>query len=364
MRYNLAVTTACLAATSVASPSPTSPSSGVSRRDGLGLLSQLPANVVSSFTADPVFSDNFSGPAGAFQDAKWQYYNGSGTTKPVNDETEIYPQQGQTCALSGQNTLQIAPQKVGGNLVSCRLSSAQSWKAEIGQKIAFVANLRLGTSTQKLGGFWPAFWALGEDGRSGPNTPWPTCGEIDTMENINGDGIIHSTVHCGPACKDNPGAYEGITGMTTGDAYTMGDYATFAHIIDRTDPDETQHSITFYVNQVQVNKVTYANLVGNDASTAKASWAALTDAPFYIVMNVALGGGWPGPVDPNLPMGLASGMEVKGVEVHLTGGAAASGAPAASTPAASAGVTAAPAPSGSAAAPAPAQKRATSSFTA
>jgi hypothetical protein len=373
MRYNLAITASYLATISYASPGLVSPGSGIFARGAAPSLDGLPAEVQAAFTGKPIFASDFSGPAGAFQSPDWQYYNATGDTAPVNAEREIYPETGQTCALSG-NGLQFAPKKdSSGNIISCRLSSTGSWQAKEGEKIIFAANLQLGTGTSPLNGFWPAFWALGENGRSGPKTPWPQCGEIDTMENINGANEIHSTVHCGPACKDNPGSYDGITATTP---YTIGKTATFAHVIDRT--VKGSETITFYVNGQSLNVI-------EQASVDAASWTVLAGSPFYIVMNVAIGGSWPEsvtPFNPDLPMGPESGMLVNWVQVlsSSSSGAASPGAspqvPSSSSSGAAASVASPAAPGIAAAAPVaspgapvveaavPARKRATRSFTA
>lgn len=319
MRYNLAITAACLAATSYALPGPASPSSGIFARGGAPNLDGLPAEVQAAFPGKPVFVSDFSGPAGAFQSPAWEYYNATGKIETVNKERQIYPQTGQPCELTGQGGLQFTPKKnAAGNIISCRLSSTGSWQAQKGEKIIFAANIKLGTGTGSLNGFWPAFWALGQSMRSG--TEWPFCGEIDTMENINAANEIHSTVHCGPACNDP-------TGIPTTAPYTMGQTATFAHVIDRT--VEGSETITFYVNGQSLKEIKQGDV--KDA----ASWTALAHSPFFIVMNVAIGGQWPegkAQFDPNLPLGPETGMLVNWVQVlkSSVSGAAPVGGPAVS----------------------------------
>lgn len=120
-------------------------------------------------------------------------------------------------------------------------------------------------------GIWPAFWMLGSNFRE---TGWPNSGEIDIMENIGKEPKnIYGTVH-GPGYS---GA-NGIGSHITGDADYADDYHVYA--IDW-DPD----AIRWYVDGEMFNIVTQADL-GNR------KW--VFDHEFFILLNVAVGGAWPG----------------------------------------------------------------------
>ncbi len=123
-------------------------------------------------------------------------------------------------------------------------------------------------------GLWPAFWMLGDNiDRVG----WPACGEIDIMENIGREpGIVHGTVH-GPN-------YSGANGV--GGAYTLGsgafadDYHVFA-------VEWNASSMQWFVDGTLYRTVLPSDLPG--------SW--VFDHPFFIILNVAVGGYWPGNPD-------------------------------------------------------------------
>lgn len=118
-------------------------------------------------------------------------------------------------------------------------------------------------------GIWPAFWMLGEDIET---NPWPACGEIDIMEHIGREPTrIYGTVH-------GPG-YSGSGGV--GHSTTVTDVSTTFHVYAvEWEPQE----IRWYVDDVEYFKVTPDMLPG--------TW--VYDHPFFILLNLAVGGYWPG----------------------------------------------------------------------
>ncbi|MCC2545582.1 glycoside hydrolase family 16 protein [Hymenobacter sp. BT175] len=123
-------------------------------------------------------------------------------------------------------------------------------------------------------GIWPAIWMLGvNDTQVG----WPACGEIDIME-LRGSApnVNISTVHYGtsPATRQ----YKGTTyNLPTGDF--SGDFHTFSLI-------RSQNQLRWYVDGVQTYTITPA-----DASPYP------FNNPFYLILNVAVGGDFDG--DPS-----------------------------------------------------------------
>jgi len=120
-------------------------------------------------------------------------------------------------------------------------------------------------------GIWPAFWMLGED----INTKgWPACGEIDIMEFIGKEpDHLYATVHA-------PG-YSGGGGvgssLTTSAESLKDDFHVYAI-------EWEQNEIRWYFDNQQYFKVT--------AEEVPAQWTF--DHPFFIILNLAVGGGWPG----------------------------------------------------------------------
>lgn len=120
-------------------------------------------------------------------------------------------------------------------------------------------------------GIWPAHWLM-------PNTNscWPTNGEIDIMEMINGDGVLYGTYHwAGPGQCGKDNHKGGMTQMPRDWARAFHEYAV-----------EYTPEYTAYVVDGRV----YANVTGDNAT------ATFYDVPWYVILNTAVGGPWPRPV--------------------------------------------------------------------
>jgi beta-glucanase (GH16 family) len=109
---------------------------------------------------------------------------------------------------------------------------------------------------------------------------WPACGEIDIMENIGKEpSIIHGSIH-GPE-------YVGGTGIEA--PYTLPGKQRFSddfHIFAiEWDPD----SVSFFVDQDRYVRRTRADL--------KPGWPWVFNKPYFLILNLAIGGDWPGNPD-------------------------------------------------------------------
>ena len=123
-------------------------------------------------------------------------------------------------------------------------------------------------------GVWPAFWMLG-DNISVVN--WPTCGELDIMESIGSEsGTLHGSMH-GPGYSGaNP-----LTGSTTlpGGAKLSDDFHVYSM-------EWGPAVVRFYLDSVLYETRTPADMPQGGV------W--VYDRPFFIILNVAVGGQWPG----------------------------------------------------------------------
>lgn len=244
------------------------------------------------------WSDEFNGVAGTgVNTSDWLYDLGHGygcSGCPNNWGTgEIEEMTSSTANVyhDGAGNLAIKPIRSGSRgaytWTSGRIETQRSdFQPSAGGAMAMESRIALpnvtGTAAQ---GYWPAFWSLGAPFR-GVYTNWPGVGEIDVMENINGKNTVWNTLHCGTSpggpCNETTGLGNG--GMSGWSPALQGNYHVYRMEFDKaTSPQE----IRWYVDGVQTWKVT-ANMV--DATT----WTNATNHGFFIILNVAIGGGWPG----------------------------------------------------------------------
>ncbi len=121
-------------------------------------------------------------------------------------------------------------------------------------------------------GIWPAFWMLGNNIGT---TSWPKCGEIDILEMIGRQpNTIYNTVH-------GPG-YSGSDGIGTHTDFPAGSLQNEFHVYAI---EWEADQIRWYIDDTQVFKVSKADVPAD-------KW--VFDHPFFIILNVAVGGGWPG----------------------------------------------------------------------
>jgi beta-glucanase (GH16 family) len=224
------------------------------------------------------WSDDFDGPAGSAPDAgRWRHdIGGSGWG---NQELEYYTNDTRNAALDGNGHLVITARRENPAGYGCWYGSCQYTSARL---------LTAGTFAQAYGrfeariqiprgqGMWPAFWMLGNNIGS---VGWPNSGEIDVMENIGREpGTVHGSLH-------GPG-YSGGNSLTAG--YSLGGGQAFADGFHTYAVDWAPGSVTFSVDGNQYERRTPADTRGNP-------W--VFDHPFFILLNVAVGGGWPGSPD-------------------------------------------------------------------
>ena len=242
-------------------------------------------------TAAPVLlaADEFDGPAGSAPNPGiWRYDLGAGGWG--NAELQTYTDSRRNAALDGAGNLVItAHREADGSYSSARLKSESTYTAQYGR---IEARIRIPRGQ----GIWPAFWMLGADiGQVG----WPACGEIDVMENVGYEpGIVHGTVH-------GPG-YSGAQGISA--AYTNPSGAAFADDFHVYGVDWRPGSITWTVDGVAYRTVTRADV-------GSAPW--VFDKPFFVILNVAVGGNWPG--SPDASTRFPQQMTIDWLRVHQNG---------------------------------------------
>lgn len=247
----VALTLACAALPAEPTPAPTA----------------TPAPTVTPAWVRPgwelVWQDEFDGPE--INDEYWTHeVGGSGWG---NGEAQYYTDDPRNAFIEdGFLVIQaLEENKLGKRFTSARLMTRDKVEVAYGR---IEARIQIPYGQ----GVWPAFWMLGANlDRKG----WPHNGEIDIMENIGSEpGIIHGTVH-GPGYAGGDGV--GGSKRLTGNGRYADDFHVFAI-------EWEEEEIRWYVDGEEYFRLTPAAVPGE--------W--VYDHPFFLILNVAVGGRWPG----------------------------------------------------------------------
>jgi len=132
-------------------------------------------------------------------------------------------------------------------------------------------------------GYWPAFWTLGAPFR-GDYYNWPGIGEMDIMEDINGRSSVFGTLHCGTLEPPNP--CNEYTGLGSGEVACPGCQTGFHTYRIELDKSVSPEEIRWYLGGTQYFAV-------HSDAVDETTWNNATDHGFFIILNVAIGGGFP-----------------------------------------------------------------------
>jgi len=229
----------------------------------------------------------------------------------VNAELETYTSSTKNVQLSGGSTVQLVPWRdagVQGGWSSGRLESKYTFTPAAGQRTMAEAQIRFGgNAIANKKGIWPAFWTLGDSIRHG--TGWPACGEIDILETVNGQLTGYGTMHCdvspGGICNE----FNGIGGNI---GIPDQGWHTWRAVWDRTNGDWRAQTITWFMDGRQYHQISGARI------NNQAVFESVTAKPLFFILNVAVGGGWPGYPDGNTQDGYGAMMEVAYVAHYST----------------------------------------------
>jgi hypothetical protein len=231
------------------------------------------------------WSDDFTGAANSgVNTANWQYDTGTGVFG--TGEIETMTNSTANVYQDGAGHLVIKALHSGTNptagWTSGRIETPATFGAAAGGVVRMESILQQPNVNNTNGlGYWPAFWMLGSTLRSG--LTWPTSGEVDILEDINGLSLTYGTLHCGVGsggpCNETSGRGSGAVacnGCQTGQH-------SYAVEIDRsTNPEQ----IRWYLDGNN-----YFTLLSTavDATT----WSLAVDHSFFIIYDLAMGGGFP-----------------------------------------------------------------------
>ncbi|MYR19385.1 MULTISPECIES: glycoside hydrolase family 16 protein [unclassified Streptomyces] len=239
-----------------------------------------------------VFLDDFDGAAGSSVNASnWQFDTGTsypgGAGNWGTGEVESMTSSTSNVSLDGSGDLLITPRRdASGNWTSGRIETTRTdFQPPVGGKLRVEARLQMPNVTgDAAAGYWPAFWMLGAPFR-GNYQNWPGVGELDIMENVQGLNKTWATMHCGTSPGGPCNETSGIGNSTACPNTTcQSGFHTYTMEWDRSVSPE---AIRFFVDGVNYQTVT-ANQM--DAAT----WTNATNHGFFVILNVAMGGGFPG----------------------------------------------------------------------
>ena len=220
-------------------------------------------------------ADEFDGAEGTAPNSEiWTYdIGGDGWG---NGQLEFNTDRIENASLDGNGHLRIVAREesyMGNDYTSARIKTQGLFQQKYGR---FEARMKLPAGQ----GLWPAFWMLGANF---PEVGWPECGEIDIMEFRGQEpDTVHATLH-GPEYSGADPISQDLTlpgGQTFSD-----DFHVFAV---EWDPGR----IAFYVDSEA-----YPTAITSSMVTARGDWVFNQD--FFILLNLAVGGGYVGPVGPD-----------------------------------------------------------------
>jgi len=269
-----------------------------------------------------IWNDEFSGAANSSAGAQWQYdlgtgYPCSGCASWGTGEIETMTNSTSNVFQDGNGHLIIKALNNNGAWTSGRIETVNSgFAAPAGGEMEVTASLQQpNVSGQAALGYWPAFWMLGSAFR-GVFTNWPSVGEIDMMEDINGLGREYATLHCGVATGGPCNEKNGLGSGPLSCASCQTGFHTYTVVINRSISPE---QIRWYLDGNQIFSVS-ANQM--DATT----WANAVDHSFFLILDLAIGGAFPngvcGCTSPNASTASGFSMNVDYVRVYTSNNSA------------------------------------------
>ncbi len=213
-----------------------------------------------------MWADEFDGTS--LNELYWNFQLGDGCPDLCgwgNSELEYYKKEN-TTVKDGYLIITANAETAGSkNYTSSRINTQNKFSVQYGR-------VDVRAALPKGQGIWPAIWMLGKNIGT---TSWPACGEIDIMELVGGSGkdnVAHGTAHW-----DNFESYANYSGSYT---LASGIYNDAFHVFSIVWSDQ---KITWYVDDVQFHVI-----------DIKPSGLSEFKAEYFFLINLAVGGNWPG----------------------------------------------------------------------
>jgi len=233
--------------------------------------------------ANLIWSDEFN-YTGSPESSKWNYNIGRGDNGWGNNEAQYYTKRAENVKVeNGYLTITAKKENYeGAEYTSTRMLTQGKFDFTYG-KVEVRAKLPSG------GGTWPAIWMLGS---SISTVGWPACGEVDIMEHVgNNQGNVQSAMH-------TPSSYGGTVNHGS---QVLDDVSSEFHVYA---VEWTSEKMIFSVDDV-------VHYTYNPSKKDNKTWPY--DADHFIILNIAMGGGFGGAIDSNF---VSSTMQIDYVRVY------------------------------------------------
>ena len=248
---------------------------------GAVIFDDVNCNISSAKSFRKVWSDEFDGTS--LNTKNWEPLIGDGTAYGVpgwgNNELQYYTARSSNVNVSSGLLHIIARRENygGKQYTSARLRTKGNFDPLYGR---FEARIKVPSGQ----GLWPAFWMLPSGPRYGG---WASSGEIDILETVNSADRLYQTIHFGGGYPNNVSNGTNVYRATT---YADG-FHTYAL---EWEPD----SLRWYIDGVETY---YRTSLAWYSLSAPWNQRAPFDLPFHILLNLAVGGNWPGSPNSGTP---------------------------------------------------------------
>lgn len=242
-----------------------------------------------------VFWDHFLGARGPRIGTGWDVYSGH--------QLGIAEDVAWDATLSGKGQLVLTGRESRGRWLGAEVATKASFAPEPGQTMIVESRLSLPAGE----GYWPAFWALAQPARHNTAIE-PTAGEIDMAETIDTKPWAAQFFHCGPSNQFGPCApYRPASDFYPLPGADKSGQHTYAWLWHNAGPAS---SMAFFVDGTR-------RLVVTEQEIGAKYWNAAFDHPYFLIYDVAIGGGYPGMPGPYSPE--VRSMIVQWVKVLMSG---------------------------------------------